>query len=58
MNIGLNRFARSRQLLELEADRAFWLAAKLNAITVGDLERAAMMLAEIDKQIREGVRDG
>jgi hypothetical protein len=53
----MNTYALSRQLTELEADRAWWLGQKLSAVTVADLKKASMMLAEIEAQIRDIKRE-
>jgi hypothetical protein len=49
----MNTYALSRQLTELEADRAWWLSQKLSAVTVADLKKASMMLREVEQQIRD-----
>jgi hypothetical protein len=49
----MNSYTLSRQLTELEADRSFWLGQKLSAVTVADLQKASMMLREVEQQIRD-----
>jgi hypothetical protein len=49
----MSQYALSRRLMELEADRSWWLSFKLSAVTVADLKRASTMLAEIEAQIRD-----
>jgi hypothetical protein len=49
----VSNYTLSRRLMELEADRAWWLGQKLSAVTVADLKRSATMLAEIENQIRD-----
>jgi hypothetical protein len=53
----MNSYALSRQLMELEADRSFWLTQKLTAVTIADTDRAAFMLREINQQIKDLKRD-
>jgi hypothetical protein len=53
----VSNYALSRRLLELEADRAWWLGQKLSAITVADLQRASTMLREIEMQIADLKRE-
>lgn len=49
----MSNYALSRRLIELEADRAWWLTQKLSAVTATDLKRASMMLREVEQQIRD-----
>lgn len=49
----MSNWALSRRLMELEADRSWWLGQKLSAVTVADLKRASTMLREIEAQIRD-----
>jgi hypothetical protein len=49
----VSNYTLSRRLMELEADRAWWLGQKLSAVTVADLKRSATMLAELEQQIRD-----
>jgi hypothetical protein len=53
----MSRYELSRRLNELEADRSWWLTQKLSAVTVADQRRAAMMLQEIELQIRDLKRE-
>ena len=53
----MSSYSLSRRLMELEADRGWWLTQKLSAVTVADTRRAAMMLAQIENQIRDLKRE-
>lgn len=53
----MSNYSLSRRLVELEADRAWWLTQKLSAVTVADLQRASIMLKEIEQQIRDLKRE-
>jgi hypothetical protein len=53
----VSNYALSRRLLELEADRSWWLGQKLSAVTVADTAKAALMLREIEMQIADLKRE-
>jgi endonuclease III-like uncharacterized protein len=53
----MSNYALSRRLMELEADRGWWLGQKLSAVTVADLQRASTMLREVEIQIRDLKRE-
>lgn len=53
----MSNYSLSRRLMELEADRSFWLGFKLSAVTVADLQRASTMLREVEQQIRDLKRE-
>lgn len=53
----MSNYSLSRRLVELEADRSWWLTQKLSAVTVADLKRASTMLREIEMQIADLKRE-